>query len=296
MSTNETDAYEDRESTRTGVRLMLGVTGVFAVMDALTKHVSTLYPAPQILWIRYIMFTAYGLAMTIRRRGWEALQSNVPALQITRGLLLAIEILAFIVAFRYLPLADVQAVAGAGPLLTTALSVPILGEKVGIRRWTAVGIGLIGLLIIIRPGMEDFKPLLLLPLSGTVLYAFYLVLTRVVARHDRPDTTALYTGMTGLVAMSLVGPFFWVAPDVRGFLLMICIAILGLTGHGLQIKALSLAPASVLQPLSYFTIIWATILGYVFYNDLPDLPTVIGALLIAGSGLYTFHRERVRAN
>ena len=296
MLTNKTGTHEDGEGTRTGVSLMLGVTGVFAVMDALTKHVSTLYPAPQILWIRYIIFTAYGLAITIRRRGWEALQSNVPALQITRGLLLAIEILAFIVAFRYLPLADVQAVAGAGPLLTTALSFPILGEKVGIRRWAAVGIGLIGLLIIIRPGMEGFKPLLLLPLSGTVLYAFYLVLTRVVARHDRPDTTVLYTGMTGLVAMSLVGPFFWEAPDVRGLLLMICIAILGLIGHGIQIKALSLAPASVLQPLSYFTIVWATILGYVFYNDLPDLPTVIGALIIAGSGLYTFHRERVRAN
>lgn len=295
MSPENIGARDDAEGTRSGIGIMLFVTGVFSVMDAITKHVTTLYPAPQILWIRYMVFATYGLAVVIRRRGRRALHANAPVLQISRGLLLAVEILMFIVAFRHLPLADIQAIAGAGPLITTALSVPILGEKVGIRRWSAVGVGLVGLLIIIRPGLAHFEPMLLLPLFGIMLYALYQVLTRVAARHDRPDTTVLYTGLVGLAAMSLVGPFFWVQPDLTGLALMLLIGVIGLTGHALLIKALALAPASVLQPLSYISIVWATILGYVFYDDLPDMPTVIGALIIVASGLYTFHRERVRA-
>lgn len=295
MALENIGARDDAEGTRSGVGIMLFVTGVFSIMDALTKHVVTLYPAPQILWIRYMVFAAYGLAVVIRRRGRRALHSNAPVLQVARGLLLAVEILMFIVAFRYLPLADIQAIAGAGPLVTTALSVPILHEKVGIRRWSAIGVGLIGLLIIIRPGFAHFEPMLLLPLFGIMLYALYQVLTRVAARHDRPDTTVLYTGLVGLAAMTVVGPFFWQAPDLTGLGLMLLIGVIGLTGHALLIKALALAPASVLQPLSYISIVWATILGYVFYDDLPDVPTVIGALVIVASGLYTFHRERVRA-
>jgi drug/metabolite transporter (DMT)-like permease len=184
-------------------------------------------------------------------------------------------------------------VAGIGPLVATALAVPILKEKVGVRRWTAIGIGLIGLVIIIRPGFGSFEPMLLLPAFGICGYALYQVLTRVAARHDHPDTTVLYTGLVGLVAMSLVGPFFWQTPHMNGLLLILCIAVLSVLGHAMLIKALALAPASVIQPLSYITIVWSTILGYVFFDDLPDMPTVIGASIIIASGLYTFHRERV---
>lgn len=289
-------ARDDAESTRKGVSVMLATTTLFAIMDALTKHVATLYSAPQILWIRYMIFAAYGLAVTLRRRGRSVLQSNAPGLQILRGLLLAGEILMFIVAFRHLPLADIQAISGAGPLITTALSVPILKETVGLRRWSAIGVGLLGLLIIIRPGFAQFEPLLLLPLGGVVIYALYQVLTRVVARHDNPDTTVLYTGLVGLVAMTLVGPFFWETPDARGLGLMVVVGLLGLGGHALLIKALALAPASVLQPLNYTMMVWAVLFGYLFYDDLPDIPTVIGALIIVASGIYTFHRERVRSS
>lgn len=294
MSQTGIGARDDAEGTRLGVTVMLATTTAFAVMDALTKHVATLYPAPQILWIRYMIFSIYGLGVTLRRRGRKALHSQAPWLQIARGLLLTVEILMFIVAFRHLPLADIQAIAGAGPLITTAMSVPLLKETVGIRRWTAIGIGMLGLLIIIRPGFAHFDPLLLLPLGGVILYALYQVLTRVVARHDHPDTTVLYTGLVGLVAMTLVGPFFWKTPDMTGLLLMLTIGVIGLLGHALLIKALALAPASVLQPLNYTMIVWAVLFGYIFYDDLPDLPTVFGALIIVAGGLYTFHRERVR--
>jgi len=288
-------ARDDAEGNRRGVSVMLATTTLFATMDALTKHVATLYSAPQILWIRYMIFAAYGLAVTLRRRGRWVLQSNAPLLQITRGLLLAGEILMFIVAFRHLPLADIQAISGAGPLITTALSVPILKETVGLRRWGAIGVGLVGLLIIIRPGFAEFEPLLLLPLVGIVIYALYQVLTRVAARYDDPDTTVLYTGLVGLAAMTLIGPFFWETPDARGWGLMVAIGLLGLGGHACLIKALALAPASVLQPLNYTMMVWAVLFGYLFYDDLPDIPTVIGAAIIVASGLYTFHRERVRA-
>lgn len=274
---------------------MLAATTSFAVMDALTKHVATLYPAPQILWIRYMVFASYGLFVTLRSRGRRVFHSNAFFLQVARGLLLSAEILMFIIAFKYLPLADIQAIAGAGPLLTTAMSVPILKETVGIRRWSAIGVGMIGLLIIIRPGFSEFNPLLLLPLVGVVLYALYQVLTRVVARHDSADTTVLYTGLVGLVAMSVVGPFFWETPDARGLALMLTIAVIGLTGHTLLIKALALAPASALQPLNYTMIVWAVLFGYLFYDDLPDIPTIVGAAVIVAGGMYTFHRERVRS-
>lgn len=295
MKSEKIGARDDAEGTRSGMSIILLSTGVFSVMDAMTKHASMSYSAPQILWIRYMLFAAYGLFVTIRRRGWQALHTNAPVLQVCRGLLLCGEILMFIVAFRHLPLADVQAIAGIGPLAATALSVPILGEKVGIRRWSAVGIGLIGLLIILRPGFGSFEPLMLLPAFGITIYGLYQVLTRVAARHDHPDTTVLYTGLVGLIAMSVVGPFFWQTPDLKGLVLMLAIGVLSLLGHSLLIRALALAPASVLQPLTYITIVWATLLGYFFYGDLPDVPTVIGAVIIVSSGLYTFHRERVRA-
>lgn len=294
MSIEGISAREDAESSKAGVSIMLAATTALSAMDALTKHVATLYPAPQILWIRYMVFACYGLGVSLRRCGRRALHTNKPWLQIVRGLLLAVEILMFIVAFRHLPLADIQAISGAGPLVATALSVPILKETVGIRRWSAIGIGMIGLLIIIRPGFAHFDPLLLLPLGGVFLYALYQVLTRVVARYDHPDTSALYTGLVGLVAMTLVGPFFWETPDATGLALMLTIGVMGLAGHTLLIRALTLAPASVLQPLNYTMIVWAVIFGYVFYDDLPDILTITGALIIIAGGLYTFYRERKR--
>jgi drug/metabolite transporter (DMT)-like permease len=296
MSPEPHGARNDAEGNRRGVSVMLATTTLFAIMNALTKHVATLYPAPQILWIRYMFFAAYGLAGTIRCRGRWALKSNAPFLQITRGLLLATEILMYIVAIRYMPLADIQAITGAGPLVTTALSVPLLRETIGIRRWSAICIGLIGLLIIVRPGFDQFDPIILLPLGGVVLYALYQILTRIVAQHDRPDTTVLYTGLVGLAAMTLIGPFFWETLDARGLALICTVAVIGLTGHVLLIKALTLAPASVLQPFNYTMIVWAVLFGYVFYDDLPDIPTAVGAVIIVATGLYMFHRERVRTD
>ena len=293
MISDKIGVHEDAAGVRAALSITFASTGLFASMDALTKYASAYYSAPQILWVRYMLFAAYGLTIGLHQHGWRVFRSNAPLLQIFRGLLLCGEITIFIFAFRYLPLADVQAVAGIGPLVATALSVPILKERVGIRRWSAIAVGLIGLMIIIRPGFGNFEPMLLLPAFGICGYALYQVLTRFVARHDHPDTTVFYTGFVGLAVMTIIGPFFWKTPGMDDFCLMLCIAVLGVLGHAFLIRALALAPASVIQPLNYITIVWSTILGYVFFDDLPDIPTVVGAIIIIASGVYTFHRERV---
>ncbi|UUX49605.1 DMT family transporter [Nisaea acidiphila] len=293
MTKDRFGARDDAEGTRAGIGIMFAVTFAFSVMDTLTKMASQIYPAPQILWIRYMVFAGVTVADGLRRRGRYLFVSRAFVLQLTRGFLLSGEILVFIIALRHLPLADVQAIAAAGPLITTALSVPVLREQVGIRRWTAIGVGAVGVMIIIRPGFAAFDPMLLVPLFGISLYALYQVLTRRAARYDDAGTTVLYTGVTGLFAMTCVGPFFWITPDWQGLALMAGIGVIGLTGHGLLIKALSLAPASVLQPLNYLMLPWAVLWGYLIYDDLPDLATVIGAAIVVASGIYTFHRERV---
>lgn len=296
MTNDRFGAREDAEGTRTGIGIMFAVTFAFSVMDTLTKMAVQIYPAPQILWIRYMIFAGVTLVHGLRRRGRYLFVTRALALQLFRGFLLSGEILIFIFAFRYLPLADVQAIAAAGPLITTALSVPVLREQVGVRRWSAIGVGAMGVMIIIRPGFAAFDPMLLVPLFGISLYALYQVLTRRAARYDDAATTVLYTGVTGLFAMTCVGPFFWIMPDWPGLALMVGIGVIGLTGHGLLIKALSLAPASVLQPLNYLMLPWAVLWGYLFYDDLPDLATVLGAAVVVASGIYTFHRERVVRN
>lgn len=293
MSPDRIEAREDAAGTRAGIGIMLFVTFIFSIMDVLTKIAAQLYPAPQILWIRYMVFAAVTVADGLRRRGRRVFHAHAPVLQIARGLLLSVEILIFIVAYKYLALADVQAIAAAGPLIATALSVPILKEKVGIRRWSAIAVGAVGVLIIIRPGFAAFDPMLLVPLFGIALYAFYQVITRMAARYDEASTTVLYTGVVGLVSMTCVGPFFWTEPDWQGVALMVGIGIIGLTGHGLLIKALALAPASVLQPLNYLMLPWSVLFGWLVYDHLPDLPTVVGATIVVASGLYTFHREQV---
>lgn len=293
MTMDRFGASEDAQGTRAGVGIMFAVTFAFSVMDTLTKMAAQIYPAPQILWVRYMVFASVTLAHGLKKRGRRVFASRAPLLQLTRGFLLAGEILVFIVALRNLPLADVQAIAAAGPLITTALSVPFLREQVGIRRWSAIGVGAVGVMIIIRPGFAAFDAMLLVPLFGIALFALYQVLTRKAARYDNASTTVLYTGITGLIAMTCVGPFFWITPDWQGLILMAGIGVIGLTGHGLLIKALSLAPASVLQPLNYLMLPWAVLWGYLIYDDLPDLATIIGASIVVASGIYTFHREQV---
>ena len=150
------------------------------------------------------------------------------------------------------------------------------------------------MLIILRPGLGVVHPMALVALLCALLFALYQILTRIVSRDDPPMTTLFYTALIGVIGLSLIGPFYWTTPDPVGWSLFALVALLGASGHYLLIKALQLAPASVLQPYSYTLLIWATVVGFAVFATLPDLPTVIGAIVIAASGIYTFTRERLR--
>jgi drug/metabolite transporter (DMT)-like permease len=279
-------------SSQRGIVLMLLTMAVFSAMDTVTKLLAPDYSAPQILWVRFVFFFLFALATAGRRGPLRTLRSARPRLQIARSLVLLAEMGVFILALRYLPLADVIAIASATPLIVTALAVPVLGERVGARRWAAVIVGFAGVLVIVRPGFAEGSALTLIPVLGATMWAIYQLMVRRLAASDSADTTVLYTATVGLVVLSCIGPFFWQPPDARGWLLLGLVAVLGATGHGLLIRALQAADATVLQPFAYAHLVGATLFGFVVFGDVPDRWTVAGALLVVGCGLFVAYRER----
>jgi len=284
------------EAQRPGlaVALMLLAMLAFAAMDGVSKALAQHLSIPQILWVRYIFNTAF-VAVMLRQPGLKAtLRSRQPWLQLGRALLIIIENGVFVLAFTMMPLADMHAIAAASPLIVVALSVPLLGEKVGVRRWLAVLAGFIGVLIIVRPGFQALDWRLSVAATGTILWAIYQILVRMCARTDSSDTTWAWTAVVGLVATSMVGPFFWVWPDLRGWILLLAIAALGTLSHLALIKALSYSEAGALQPYGYTLLVWAAVVGFVMFGDVPDAWTITGASVVIMSGLYAWQREYFR--
>ena len=280
----------------TGIVLLLCAILIFSVQDAITKHLAQNYPVPFFLMIRYWAFTAFATAYAQRSSGTMkiAIRSKAPVLQILRALILVTQMGFFAIALALLKIADAHAIFAIYPLLTTALAVPLLGEKVGWRRWAAVGVGFIGVLIVLRPGMSAFHPAAIIPLVGALGFAFYAILTRMVSRYDDFSTTFFYTAFFGAVAVSFVGPFYISDPTPAdwGWISVLCIT--GISGHYLLIKALEYAPASTLQPFNYLMIVSAAAVGFIAFGEIPDRYTVLGACVIAGSGLYVIWREHIR--
>ncbi|NQW09883.1 MAG: DMT family transporter [Alphaproteobacteria bacterium] len=279
-----------------GILLILAANFCFAFMDATSKTLVVDYSVAQILWVRFAFFAAFATVWAMARGGLrEGFGSQHPGLQVMRALILVAEIVCFVFAFRYMALADTHAIAAVYPLIITALSALVLREAVGLRRWTAVAVGFLGILVILRPGFGVFDPVALLPLAGAALFAVYQIMTKVVARTDGTVTIMLYTGWIGFAATSVVGPFQWTAPDAAGWITLFLAGVFGIIGHLLVIKALEAAPASALQPFNYTLLVWATLVGFLMFGDLPDLWTVAGATIVVGSGIYTWWRERRRA-
>lgn len=268
---------------------------LFGSMDAVSKHLTGLLPVPEILWIRYLFFVSFGFILAIYLGGIQALKTKIITIQVFRGLALVAEIILFTYSFRYLPLADAHVMAATAPLMVLALAVPILGEKVGNKRWMAVIIGFSGLIIILRPGLGDWRPILLLPLLGAFGFSVYLVLTRMAARYDSVGTSAFYTGLVGFIVLSFMIPTAWQNPTTSEWGWLLMASILGLCAHVSIMKGLSLAEASALQPFNYIVLLWATFLGFLFFDDIPDLMTCLGGLIIVVSGLYAWNRERIQS-
>lgn len=278
-----------------GITIMVATMLVFACQDGITKLLAQRFEPPQIIWVRFTAFFLFGLWL-VRGDGLRrAFHSIRPWLQLTRGVVLVTEMLGFVLAVRYLPLAETHAIMSSTPLMVTVLSIPLLREAVGLRRWAAVLIGFAGVLLILRPGMGVMQAGTGVALGVAFLYALFIVVTRMTSRVDGAGTTLVWTGAVGLVSMTVVAPFVWVWPDTQEWLLLGAVAVLGTTSHWLFIKALECAPASVLQPYSYTILVWATLVGWIGFGDFPDGFTMAGAAVIVASGMYTFYRERVRA-
>ena len=249
-----------------GIALAILATLLFAFLNSMTKHVSQVYPMVMILWFRYLFFGGYGLAIGLRTHRKRAFSSLVPILQITRALLLLAEIGVYVFAFRHLPLAEISAISGAGPIVTMAMSTLILREVINLRQWLIVAFGFIGIFIIVKPGFSSFNPWMLIPLFGTVLWGLYQVLTRLVSQYDGAERTTLFTGTIGFAILCSVLPFYWLPVNINWLGKFSVLAILGVAGHSTLIKALTIAPASLLQPFSYVNMVWAVLFGWLFLS------------------------------
>ncbi len=277
-----------------GILLTIVAMVVFAAHDAVIKVLTVEYSAPQILWVRFIFFSAFALALA-RRKGplIKSTKSARPLLQIGRSLMLLLDMILFVVAVGLLPLADTHALMATFPLMVTALSAVILREYVGVRRWLAVGACFVGVLLILRPGLTVLQPGSLVALAAAFAFALYNIMTRIVSRHDSGEVSLVYVGVVGLVVTSFAAPFFWVWPTTNAWMMLAAIGVVGASAHFLLITALKVAPASVLQPFNYTLLLAATAIGYIVFGHFPDHWTMIGASVIVSSGLYVIQREYV---
>jgi drug/metabolite transporter (DMT)-like permease len=275
-----------------GILLMCFAMACFVTMNTLIKSMRGELPVVELVWGRYF-FHALLILMLFPRRVPTLLDSADKGLQLLRSLLVLLATLLMFTSVGLMPIADVVAITFVAPLLIVVLSVFVLREHVGIRRWAAVIVGFVGVVTILRPGGELFAPVALLPLSIALAYALYQVLTRMVAQSADPLNTLFYSALVGAVTMTLIVPFVWVAPDTIHWLKLAIAGLLGGMGHYAIIRAYERADVSLVAPFAYTELIWATGFGYFVFGDLPDTWTFVGATIIAASGIYVVHRERI---
>jgi drug/metabolite transporter (DMT)-like permease len=280
-----------------GYLFALAATTIFSFQDAVSKHLGDHYSPVFVTMIRYWAFGAFCILLAARKRGGlrAAATTTRPVLQIFRGVLLAVEIMIVIAAFAHAGLAHSTAVLSATPIVVTLLSIPLLGERVGWRRWSAIVAGLAGVLLILKPDAGGFRdPWLLLPVVSCFMYAVYLIATRLVSRTDAPMTSFFYTGVAGAVTATLVGPFFWTELQGWDKAWMGLLCITGMTGHYLVIRAHELLDASAAQPITYLGLVYASAFGVLLYGETLTWNMVAGAVIVVGAGIFTIWREYVR--
>jgi drug/metabolite transporter (DMT)-like permease len=291
------DASHERVSRLTGIALMCGAVACFAMLDTTAKYLNLYMSTLQVVWARY---TGAFLFPFIVSNPWTRpglTRTTRPVLQLVRSVLLLASTLFNFMALRYLQLDEAIALVFSTPFFVAALSGPMLGEWVRWRRWTAIAVGFVGVLVVTRPGAASFQPAALLSLSAALCYALYSIITRSLARTDSNETTLFYSNIVGALALLPVVPFVWTTPsDPLIIALMVATGVIGSFGHYLLIAAHRLAPAAVLSPFIYTEIVLVIALGFLVFGDLPNRYTLTGAAIVVASGLYILHRERkVRA-
>lgn len=288
-------AHSRPDNVSRAILLTLVTIAVFGVQDALSKTLVQTYSPFQITMMRYWGFALFSLVLVMRQAPLrQALRSKAPGWQILRGSLLIIEIWCFALALQSVPLGELQAISLVYPLLVTLFAIPVLGEKVGIFRFVAVGVGFVGALIIVRPGGLPLNWGLFFGVLSATLYAIYIVITRKVSGRDSAATSMVYTGMMGLLLSTGVGIFHWQPMAWEDVALVAMVAVTTCLGHGLMIFVLSMAPASTIQPFNYFSLPWAILLSAVVFKEWIDPISLGGAGIIVGAGLVVMARERIR--
>lgn len=278
-----------RATQMTGILLLLLAIFTFTLMDATGKYLSQHYHPVQVVWARFMVNLAI-VALVLAPRLGRTLATRQPVVQLFRGVTQLGSILLFFTALQFIGLAEATAIMDINPVLITLGAAVFLGESIGLRRILGIAVALCGALIIIRPGAGVFHPAAVLPLIGAFTYAAGAILTR-IARSDSTATSVLWSALVGSVLASLAVPFFWqpIAPQhLWAFLLL---GVFGTVAQALLIRAFALAEAAAIAPFGYTGLIWAGLWGWLFWGNLPDLWTVIGALIIVAAGLYVWMRE-----
>ena len=286
------------QNTRLGIWLMVATTIVFAAQDALSRHLGGTYNVWMVVMVRFWFFAAFVIVMAARAPGGlrAAVASRKPKTQLFRGILLALEICVMVTGFVLLGLVETHAVFATYPLLIAALSGPVLGEKVGWRRWVAIGIGFVGVLIILAPGSGVFSPAALVPLLAATMFALYGLLTRYVAWHDAASVSFFWTGIAGALVMTVAGIWHWQNMTPGDWGLMAALCCTAALSHWLLIRAYEVAEASAIQPFAYLQLVWASVLGLLIFGETLRSNVVIGAGVVVAAGLFTLWRQRVRAS
>jgi len=286
---------DPRRARLTGIALMCGAVGCFAFLDATAKYLGRHIDVIEVVWARYTFGFLLALAWSnpINRPG--LMRTTRPGLQIGRSALLLGSTMLNFFAIKYLQLDQALTITFSTPFFVAALSGPVLGEWVGPRRWGAIAVGFLGVLVVTRPGFSAIHPAALLSAGGALCYAAYALSTRILARSDSSQTTLFYSNLVGAVVILPAVAIVWTPPDgVLIGALMLATGALASIGHYLLILAHRLAPASVLSPFIYSQLAWTVALGYAVFGDVPNRWTMAGAAIVVASGLYLLHRERVR--
>ena len=291
-----TVALAQRNDPRLGIALMALTSLIFSAQDGLSRHLAEATNVYMVVMIRFWFFAGFVILLGRAQQGSvrAAAATAQPLLQIVRAVLLVAEICVTIYAFTVLGLAQSHALFAACPLLIAALSGPVLGERVGWRRWTAIGVGFLGILVILRPGVAVFDPRGFIALAGAAMFALYSLLTRLAGRRDSAATSFFWTGTVGAVAMTAIGLPMWEPMSGPDWVLMLLLCGMGVTGHWLLIKTYEVAEAAIVQPFAYMQLVFVTIIGVTVFDETLHTTTVIGASIVVAAGLFTLWRERVR--
>lgn len=275
------------QNTRLGIGLMVATVLSYTAQDGVTRFLAGEYNVMMVVMIRYWFFAAFVLVLALRAPGGlrAVVATRRPGLHAARAVLHIAEICLIVASFILIGLINTHAVFAVCPLIIAALSGPVLGERVGLGRWLAIGAGFLGIVVILRPGSDLFTPLALLPLASAVMFALYSVLTRVATKAEPSFVAFFWSGILGAVLMTVAGAAFWQPMGMRDWALTALNGGLAILSNWLMIRAYAVAEASAVQPFAYLQLVFVTVMGVTLFDEVLTLPTVIGAGIVVAAGL-----------